>query len=100
RGLPTSSRQDGALLVDDTAGDLRAAHVDPDSQTHQSSSHSSSLRSIFSTPPSARSLEGSGVWVASRPAAACIRDVAAVVRCWRTSGLVPRTAAITRQTGQ
>ena len=89
------------VLVDHPAGDLGATHVDPDSQPHQSSSHVVVTQvDLLHATVGAAPCDGSGTWVASRPAAACISEVAAVVRCCRTSGLVPRTAEITRQTGQ
>ena len=83
RRLPAGGGQDRALLVDHSAGDLGAAHVDPDRQSHQSSSHSSSsLRSIFSTAPSRRGAAPgrARAWPARRPRPASA-SVAAVVRC-------------------
>src|SRR6478735_1089253 len=99
---------DRAVLVDDTAGDLGAADVDPTGQAHRSPSPGSwgSVSSGQSAESSSRSMfwtreaRSPGTGVAISPAAAWISADAAVASWVRTSGLAWRSTCTVLQIGQ
>ena len=100
RRLDPELLEDGAVLVDDAAGDLGAADVDAAGQAHDCVIASSSRRPSRRRGRSARRRSPrAGVGGAIIPETASISDDAALARWARTSGLVCRIAATVRQTG-